>query len=163
MGMMDSQQASHVESLVQIYGDLLFRVCYVIVCNEADAQDAVQETFIRYLTKAPAFQNENHEKAWLIKVAANISKNIVKARRGHRLVSAAELREIGIAQQDMDTFTAILDLPVKYKSVLHLYYICGYKSHEIAEMIGISPAAVRKRLQHGRALLRQSMERGSSS
>lgn len=159
----DAELGRHIEMLADTYGDFLFRVCFLIVCNEADAQDAVQETFVRYLTKAPAFQNTEHEKAWLVKVASNVSKNILKSRRRQVPYDTAEWAEIGIDSRDTELFSLILDLPVKYKLVMHLYYIAGYKSAEIAQMLSISPAAVRKRLQLGRKMLKESMEWGQDT
>ena len=61
-----------VEEIVESYGDMLYRICVVILCNEQDAQDAVQETFCRYMEHSAKFHSKEHEKAWLIKVATNI-------------------------------------------------------------------------------------------
>lgn len=62
------------ERIVDTYGNMLFRLCLVILCNEADAEDAVQDTFFKYLSKSPTFNDYNHEKAWLIKVAKITAK-----------------------------------------------------------------------------------------
>ena len=70
----------HIEYAVEKYGDMLFRICFSILLNEADAEDALQETFIRYMTKAPLFSDSDHEKAWLIKVATNLCKNMCVKR-----------------------------------------------------------------------------------
>ena len=66
----------YVDMIVNKYSDMLFRICYCILCNKADAEDALQDTFVKLLTKAPVFADDEHEKAWLIKVATNISRNI---------------------------------------------------------------------------------------
>lgn len=150
----------NAQALVQMYGDLLFRLSYLIVANEEDAQDAVQETFVRYLTKAPLFQSPEHEKAWLCKVVSNVSKNIVKFRRRHPVVDEQALRDVGIRDEDLELTAMILELPVRYKLVMNLYYVVGYKSDEIADMLDIPGATVRKRLQTGRRLLKEILERG---
>lgn len=110
------------------------------------------------MTKAPEFESEEHRKAWLIKVSANISKNMMIFRIKRETVDIDEVRNIGIQENDYEVFELIMTLPAKYKIVLTLYYIEGYKSREIAEIIDISEEAVRKRLQKGRELLKKLFE-----
>ena len=119
----------------------------------------MQETFIRYMTKAPLFRDSEHEKAWLIKVVTNISKNMVRFKKRQMQHNCEELKSIGIEDNDRDIFELIMNLPAKYKTVLDLYYIEGYRANEISSIIGISPVAVRKRLQYGRTLLKTELER----
>ena len=66
-----------VERAIERYGDMLFRLCLVMLGNAADAEDALQETYLRYLQKAPAFADEEHEKAWLLTVAANRCRDLI--------------------------------------------------------------------------------------
>lgn len=148
-----------IRTLVDKYSPLIFRISYCILCNSADAEDAVQETLLRYITKAPDFNDEEHRKAWLIKVAANISKNMLMFRLRRETVNIEDVENIGIEQNDYEIFELIMNLPAKHKIVLTLYYVEGYKSKEIAEIIGISEEAVRKRLQKGRELLKKEMEK----
>lgn len=147
-----------IKELVENYSSLIFRVCYCILGNRDDAEDAVQDTLLRYLTKAPEFESEEHRKAWLIKVSANISKNMMIFRLRRETVDIDDVRNIGIQENDYEVFELIMNLPAKYKIVLTLYYIEGYKSKEIAEIIDISEEAVRKRLQKGRELLKKLFE-----
>lgn len=148
-----------IKELVDNYSSLIFRISYCILCNSADAEDAVQETFLRYITKAPDFNDEEHRKAWLIKVSANISKNMLMFRLKRETVNIEEVENIGIDQNDYEIFELIMSLPAKYKIVLTLYYVEGYKCKEIAEIISLSEEAVRKRLQKGRELLRKEIEK----
>lgn len=149
----------HIEHAVNQYSQMLFRICFSIVCNKEDAEDALQETFLAYMTKAPVFKDSEHEKAWLIKVATNTSKNICRYRLYHGCENFDDLKNIGVLDDDRSIFEAIMRLPEKYKIVLDLYYLEGYKSNEIAHIIGISPENVRKRLQHGRKMLKHEIER----
>ena len=73
-----------------------------------------------------------------------------------------ELREIGVSDGDREIFEVIMNLPVKYRVVLDLYYIEGYKANEIATITNASPAAVRKQLQHGRRMLKLALEGADS-
>ncbi len=148
-----------IRELVSKYSSLIFRISYCILCNSADAEDAVQETFLRYLTKAPEFTSEEHRKAWLIKVSANVSKNMLMFRLRRETVNLEDIEDIGIDERDYETFELIMSLPAKHKIVMTLYYVEGYKSKEIAEIIGISEEAVRKRLQKGRELLKNEIEK----
>ena len=149
---------AEIKALVENYSSLIFRISYCILCNLADAEDAVQETFLKYLTKAPEFNDEEHRKAWLIKVSANISKNMLMFRLKRDTVNIEDIENIGIDSENFETFELIMSLPSKHKIVLTLYYIEGYRCREIAEIIGISEEAVRKRLQKGRELLRKKLE-----
>ncbi len=158
-----NDERRHIEYAVEKYSKMLFRICYGILCNKQDAEDALQETFLRYMLKAPLFRDSDHEKAWLIKVATNISKNMVRFNTRHATENLEELRSIGISDDDRDIFELIMHLPQKYKIVLDLYYIEGYKANEIAEITGTSPVTIRKRLQYGRRMLKTELERNDLS
>lgn len=149
----------YVDMVVNKYSDMLFRICYCILCNKADSEDALQDTFVKLITKAPAFSDDEHEKAWLIKVATNISRNMVMMRLRRSTVDLENVTEIGVKDEDSEVFEAIMSLPVKYKIVMVLHYVEGYKTEEIADIIQISSDAVRKRLQKGRELLKIEFER----
>ena len=149
----------HIEYAMEKYSRMLLRVSYSILSNEQDAEDAIQETFIRYMTKAPLFRDSNHEKAWLIKVVTNVSRNMLRLRNRQNFHSDEELQSIGIDEENRGVFELIMQLPPKYRVVLDLYYIEGYKAREISAIVGISQVAVRKRLQYARTLLKNEMER----
>ncbi len=155
----NNNSEEEIKELVEKYSSLIFRISYCILCNPYDAEDAVQETFLRYITKAPEFNDEEHRKAWLIKVSANISKNMLMFRLRRDTVNIDDVENIGIAQNDYETFELIMSLPAKYKIVMTLYYVEGYKSKEIAEIIDINEDTVRKRLQKGRELLKKEFEK----
>lgn len=154
-----NDELRHIEYAVKKYSQMLFRICYSILGNKQDAEDALQETFLRYMLKAPLFKDSDHEKAWLIKVATNISKNMCRFNNRHAAENLDELRGIGVKDSDRDIFELIMNLPSKYKIVLDLYYIEGYKANEISKIINVSPVTVRKRLQYGRKLLKSELER----
>lgn len=156
-------KSEYIRSLMDKYSGMLFRICYCILCDRQDSEDALQETFLKYLTKAPEFESAEHEKAWLIRVATNISKNMLVLRLRRKNLDAVELGNVGIEDEDRFVFEAILALPVKYKIVMTLYYVEGYKVNDVAEITGITPEAVRKRLQKGRELLKNELERCDSN
>ena len=150
-----------IKAAIEKNSNMLFRISYCILCNRQDAEDALQDTFFKFITKAPEFKDDEHEKAWLIKVITNFSKNMLVTRLKRKTVDIEELKHIGVNDTDSGVFSAVMELPVKYKMVMTLYYIEGYTSAQISDMLSISEAAVRKRLQKGRELLKLEMERNS--
>lgn len=144
------------------YSDTLYRVCIVILCNEQDVQDAVQDTFCRYLEKRPEFRDEEHEKAWLIRVATNICRDMIRFRIRHPKVSIDEVENTLAVPEQREIFKELLELPVRQKAVIYLHYVEGYKVREIADILGITESAVKVRLLRGRKQMRDavSMEGG---
>lgn len=145
-----------IERIIDTYGNMLFRICLVILCNENDAEDVVQDTFINYLTKSPTFHDSEHEKAWLITVATNRCKNM---RRFNLMRRHIDISDLQLYSKDVESYgllDQLMKLPNKYKIVLLLYYVEGYKVDEIAILLNITSSAVKKRLQRGRTLLRES-------
>lgn len=143
-----------IEEIVTKYSSMLYRICVVMLGNEADAQDAVQDTICKYLERAEKFRDLEHEKAWLIKVAQNRCIDMRRFRLRHPQV---ELSEITASYEDpeySDVLTQLVALPMPVKAAVYLYYIEGYKTAEVSEIMGISVNAVKKRLQKGRRLLR---------
>ncbi len=140
---------------VNEYGSSLYRLCSVMTGNREDADDALQECFLRYVEKAPDFNDGEHEKAWLIRVASNICKDILRKRKYQSFVSLDEIRNLGVCEDNAQILETLISLEEKYRIVIHLHYVEGYKAREIASMLGITEAAVKKRLQRGRDALRE--------
>ena len=140
------------------YSPMLYRLCVVMLGNEADAQDAVQDTICRYLERRKEFRDREHEKAWLIKVAQNRCRDMRRFQMRHPKVS---LEEVTASYEDPEysqVLVELISLPLPVKEAVYLYYIEGYKTTEVSEILGISVNAVKKRLQRGRKLLRLRLE-----
>ncbi|MDE6005313.1 MAG: RNA polymerase sigma factor [Oscillospiraceae bacterium] len=140
--------------LVNQYGDMLYRICLLSLKNHADAEDAVQEVFLKYFTRAPEFNSENHRKAWLITVALNQCKTMHRQKK-RSIPTEPELLKISetVSQENHTILDALVQVPEKFRTVLILYYVEGYKIKEIAGLIGKSSSAVKMRLSKGRKLL----------
>ena len=147
-----------VREAVLKYSDMLYKICVVILCNEQDAQDAIQETFCRYLEKKPDFRDEEHEKAWLIRVATNTSRDMIRFRIRHPKVSIDDLESSLVAPEQKETLRELLELPAKQKMVIYLHYVEGYQIKEIADILRITEGAVKMRLQRGRELMKLSLK-----
>ena len=143
-----------VETVVLTYSNMLFKLCFTMLRSHADAEDAVSEVFLKYMTDAPVFLEEAHRKAWLIRVAANRCKDKLRFRKRRNHLPLEKISEYCRTEESIGVVQAVLELPVKYRTVIYLYYVEGYRTEEIAGLLSISPDAVRKRMQVGREKLR---------
>lgn len=148
--------ADDIEAIINRYGDMLYRICVLMLKNESDAEDVVQETIIKYYQKAPAFEDTEHEKAWLIRVATNGCRDMLRFRVRHPLLDEEYVSKIFCDSSDSGIMEALTALPEKYRIVLTLYYIEDYRIEDIAKIIRRTPSAVKMRLQKGRKLLERS-------
>lgn len=153
---MDSPGQS-VEEVFQAYGNMLYRIAFVMMKNAFDAEDVVQDTLIKYMEhmeSGKSFETEEYRKAWLIRVDSNLCKNRLRFYKNHPRISVEELSRYYEKEEDTRLMDSLLFLPTKYREILLLHYVEGYQGREIAEMLGLSEAAVRKRLERGREKLR---------
>lgn len=144
-----------IERIVDKYGNMLFRMCLVILCNENDAEDVVQDTFITYLTKSTPFNDLEHEKAWLITIATNRCKNMRRYNFIRKHMDINDLQLYCKNEENYGLLDHLMKLPSKHKIVLLLHYVEGYKVDEISQILAITTSAVKKRLQRGRELIRE--------
>ena len=139
-----------VEQVLDQYGSALFRLGYFMLGSSADTEDAVQDTLIRYLQKHPQFADNEHEKAWLLRVMTNRCRDLLRWRARHPQVDLDELRHLAAPDENSNILAALMRLPPKLRLVMTLHYIEGYSVSEIAPMIGRTPSAGKMRLQKGR-------------
>ena len=140
--------------MLDMYGDSILRLSYSYLHNMSDAEDVVQETLIKYMKTGPVFESESHEKAWLMRVAANISKNKIEY---NRVRQSDELNETLVAEEREDlafVWEAVKSLPDKYRDVIHLFYHEGYSTTEIASILRRNESTVRSDLKRGREKLK---------
>lgn len=152
-------QTCDIEAIFRRHVQTVYRVCYSFMGSTPDAEDATQATFMKLVDHPRAFESEEHEKAWLIVCASNLCKDILKSA-GRTRVTAMPEREPADPQatDPLDTtLDAVLRLPAKYKDVVYLHYYEGYKTAEIAQMLGENPSTVRNRLRDARELLRKAL------
>lgn len=145
--------ADDLERKIEKYADMLYRLCFIMLKNESDAEDAVQETMIKLYQKSPVFRDEEHEKAWLIRVATNQCRDILRFRGRHPQLGEEELEKLGTEETERGILEALTALPEKYRIVLTLYYVHECSVEEIARIICRTSSAVKMRLQKGRKLL----------
>lgn len=144
--------------LLDDYGNSVLRLAYSYLHNVSDAEEILQETLVKYLTKAPAFADNEHEKAWLLHVARNLSKNKIRYN-GYR--AADELDETLVAEEGEDlsfVWEAVRELPDKYREVIHLFYYEGYETAQIARILNRNESTVRSDLRRGREKLKSVLK-----
>ena len=142
------------------YGNAILRCAYSYLHNMADAEEILQDTLLKLLTAAPGFESEEHKKAWLLKVAANLSKNRIEY---NALRDCDELDESLAAEGREDlsfVWEAVKQLPTQYREVIHLHYYEGYSTEEIAKILGRNPSTVRSDLRRGREKLKTILQEG---
>ncbi len=138
---------------VEKYSAMVYRVAYSFMKSPADSEDIMQETFIRLYTAKKSFDSEEHLKAWLIRVAVNLSKNELKAFRRKQTEPVSE-EEQSPDNSHPDLHEAMQQLCEDYRIVVYLYYYEGYGVRETATLLGISEANVKTRLKRAREKLR---------
>lgn len=140
--------------------DRIYRVCFLLLKNQTDAEDAVQTVFIKLLQSGKSFTDHEHEKAWLIRTARNHCLNMLSHWWRRKRVSMDGLSEPAVACGDdlRDLWKLVLDLPAKYKTVIYLFYYEGYSTKEIARMLEMKETTVRSQLHTARKLLKIEME-----
>lgn len=150
----DVNHSNRLEELVTKHENTLFRASLAILGDAQEAEDAVQDTFLRYLEKRPELRDSDHEKAWLLKVAANRCKSVLRMRKRH---PAVELLDVYPAPDTdcRELMEAILALPANQRAAVHLHYYEGYTSEEIGAILGQRPGTVRSHLSRARDSLRR--------
>lgn len=146
------------EQVLQEYGDYILRVAYSYLHNMSDSEDIVQDTIIQYIKKNISFESSSHEKAWLTRVAINISKNRIIYNKKREVL---EIDENLLTEEEEDlrfVWDAVKNLPKKYREVIHLFYYEGYTTSQIAKILSKNEATIRSLLHRGRKKLKEILK-----
>ncbi len=145
-------------ALLEKYGNAILRAAYSYLHNMEDAEDILQDTLIQYLKSGSEYNDEEHEKAWLLRVAINLSKNKIKY---NKIRETDELME-GLVSEEKEELSfvweAVKSLPEKYASVVHLYYQEGYSTADIAGILNKKESTVRSDLKRARDKLKKILK-----
>lgn len=147
--------SNRLEELVNEHEHTLFRTALAILGDVQEAEDAVQDAFLRYLEKRPELRDRDHEKAWLLKVTANRCKSVLRTRRRRPTVELLDIYPAPEEDGSRELLEAILALPANQRSAVHLHYYEGYTSEEIGAILGQRPGTVRSHLSRARDALRR--------
>ena len=160
-----SQASIDIAAFFERHVNTVYRVCYSFLGTSQDAEDATQSVFMKLIDHPRAFQDEDHEKAWLIVCASNLCKDILKSAARTCTTAlpedANQIADNRASAEPSDVMQAVLALPERYKDCVYLHYYEGYKTDEIAELLGKPPSTVRNDLRDARQLLKKTLEGGN--
>lgn len=148
-----------VQELIERYQNNLYAVAFSVCKNAEDAEDVVQDTFIQYHSGKKEFENEQHIRAWLIRVAINKAKNVNHTFWRQNKLSLEDYMETLTFEtpEAENLFETVMKLPKKHRIVIHLFYYEDYTIREIADILKISEGNVKVRLTRARALLKETL------
>ena len=147
---------AEAERLVHSYSDLILRLSYTYLKSTDDAQDICQTVFLKLLQKPREFASPEHEKAWIIRTAANLCKDHLKSHWRRTTVALEAAAAVPApAEEEGGLLAAVNLLPPKYRAVIYLFYYEGYQAAEIGQILGIPTATVHTRLARGRTKLKE--------
>lgn len=148
------------ERLLDRYGQSVLRLSYAYLHNMSDAEEILQDTLVQFLKTSPVFDSQDHEKAWLLRVASNLCKNRLIYDRRRRADPLSET----LAQEDRPDLSfvweAVKALPVHQREVVHLFYHEGFATAEIARIVGRKESTVRSDLRRARLRLKEILKEG---
>lgn len=159
----DRQPAPELERLVAQYQGAVLRTCYLYLCDRSQAEDAVQETFLKVYRNLDSFRGESSEKTWILKIAMRTCYDMNHSgwsRFFNRRITPEMLPEASVpfTERDDALTQAVMRLPEKLRRVIILYYYQGLSVREIAETLGITQPSVSSRMKRGREKLKAALE-----
>lgn len=143
---------------VERWGDMVWRLALARTANVSDAEDVFQEVFLRYFRHEGELDSDEHRKAWLIRCTVNRAKSLLSSPWRRRTVPLETAARIGVADEYREVYSAVLALPAKYRTVIHLYYFEGLPVADIAAALDCAEGTVKSQLSRGRALLREALK-----
>ena len=149
----------NVEEFVRKYAELVYRVAYTMLKNKENADDIFQEVFMKLCTENVTFINEEHQKAWIIRVTKNKCLDFFKKAENKRNTELDEnLHAEDTSKENSYVLDEVMKLPDKYRIVIYLFYFEGYKISEISKMLELNESTIKSQLVKARELLAISLK-----
>ncbi len=156
------RNATDFEEFYERHWKFVYRLCFTYMNNQADAEDCTEDVFVKVFNGSFKFEDESHERKWLTVTASNLCKDRLRSssRKNVCSIDDEETPEIAApeAEDHSDVLQAVLELPLKYKDVIWLYYYEDRSTEEIATMLNRPPSTVRNQLRDARNLLKKKLE-----
>lgn len=147
------------QQVLECYGDLVLRTAFMMLKNRADAEDAAQDVFLSFIRTKPVFKSAEHQKAWFLRVTLNRCKSILRSAWHQKTQPLEEaFPEQDFTERETGVMQAVQKLTQNYRTVIYLYYIQGYDTAEIAQILGVSQNTVLSRLARARKQLKGMLE-----
>ena len=149
------------ETVVRTYADMVYKIAYRYVANPTDVDDVFSETFLTYFKKERVFQDEEHRKAWLIRVTINCAKDLLRGKSSweelNETIAGDDVHAVS-SEEQLDLHKAIRQLRLEYREAICLYYLEGLSVTEISAVLGRNENTVKTHLARGREKLRKFLE-----
>lgn len=155
---MDIRSERQIEYAVASYSAMLYRVAFSIVSNRSDAEDVVQEVFLRWTKKNGIFNSCEHEKAWLIRATINRAKSCVTSAWKKRVVLSDNQIEVSTQNENTYLLEAVSHLPPKQRLVVHLFYYEDMPVNKIADVANMPENTVKSHLKRARESLKEMLK-----
>lgn len=159
MGFLDSR--GEITNIVNLYSDMVYKLALARTKNKSDAEDVFQEVFIRYMKNRHKIVSDEHCKAWFIRTTINCSNNIFNSLWRKRTVPMEENFISNIkdnTKENIEIYSSVLELPKKYRTIIHLFYYEDMTIKEISESLGVKEGTVKSQLHRGRNILKESLK-----
>ena len=144
------------ERLVNAYADMILRLSYTYLKNTYDAQDICQTVFVKLLSEPREFESAEHEQAYVLRMASNACKDLLKSSWRKRTCGLDTVLEVPAPEaEEGGVLAAVNELPDNYRTVIYLHYYEGYQASEIGKILGVPTATIHTRLARGRARLKE--------
>lgn len=154
-----SNKEQYINNMIEKYSNMVYRLAMARTRNKEDAEDVFQEVFLKLSKKLPNFESETHEKAWLIRVTVNLTKNLFRSAHFKKIVPLEE--ELKFEDKEMsNVYFQVLSLPNKYRTIIHLFYYEGFSIKEIATILNTNENTIKTRLSRAREQLKSKLEGG---
>ena len=153
------QKENDINEIIEKYSDMVYRLALTRTGCIENAEDIFQDVFIKFSEKKPKFENEEHEKAWFIRVTINMTKNMNNSSWNKKIVTLDESITFETKEEN-EVFSVVCQLPQNYKTVIYLSYYEGYKVKEIASLMKTREGTVKTWLFRAREILREKLEGG---
>lgn len=149
-------------STIENYSDMLRKICFMHLKNYSDVEDVFQEVFLKYMQSDMSFESEEHKKAWLIRVAINSCKDLLKNffRRNVVSMDHISMEPVLLKERDLDVLNAVAKLPTKFKNVVYLFYYEEYTVPEIADILNKKENTIYTWLGRARNRLKEDLGGG---
>jgi RNA polymerase sigma-70 factor (ECF subfamily) len=162
-GVAEGEETGQMEigQVIEMYKGTVYGIALTRAKNRHDADDIFQDVFLAYVRRQPRFNDEEHRKAWLIKVTVNCANKFLKKNRCDTAEYAEALsgRPISFeSEEDTAIYAALCGLPEKYRVVLHLHYYLDQPAEQIGRALGLRPGTVRVRMLRGREMLKERLK-----
>ena len=148
-----------IEELIDRYSGMIFRLAFSKTRNRSDAEDITQEVFLKYIKSNKNFNDEEHRKAWLMKVTVNTSKTLLMSAWFRKTTMMEEADDIVTElNEKSEVYYAVLKLPTKYRQIVHLFYYEDMSIESISEITGIKTSTIKSQLHRARLMMKESLK-----